>query len=189
MSVVAAANSLLKGWTVPARPSRPRQPGAAVTTLHLRGEITVENSIALFAEIQAAHDNSIELEIDSGGGNALCALALFESLILHPRSVGATIVGRASSGAATVVMGADRRRIAPSGRFMLHETRSSLEGATAEVLRSVLADLNTVDEMSAAIFVAATGQTPDRIVEWKREATTFDAPGAIAAGLAHEIIA
>lgn len=71
---------------------------------------------------------------------------------------------------------------------MLHETRASAADATVEALRSLLADLAKVDGMSVAIFAAATGQTPEQVAEWKREEATFDAPGAIAVGLAHSII-
>ena len=73
-------NPLLQGWAVPARPAQPRPFGAAVTRLALRGEITVETALPLFAAIQAARDDTIELEVDSGDGSAVCARALFELL-------------------------------------------------------------------------------------------------------------
>jgi hypothetical protein len=59
----------------------------------------------------------------------------------------------------------------------------------AQAVRSVLADLDTVDGMSAAIFTAATGHTPEQVAEWERNAMTFDAHEAIKAGLAHELTA
>lgn len=181
-------NSLLQGWTVPARPTQPRQPGRSETKLALVGEITVANAIPLFAAIRAAHGDTIKIEIDCGGGNALCALGLYELLIEHPYHVVADIVGAgARSGAALVAVGADHRRIAPGARFMLHRTRASLEDATAEVLRETLVDLDTVDGLSAAIFAAATGQTPEQVAAWEHKATTFRAHEAVAVGLAHEI--
>ena len=85
-------------------------------------------------------------------------------------------------------MGADLRRIAPGARIMLHQSRASLESATAEVLRSILADLDVVDRLVAAIFSHATRRTPECVAAWEQASTTFDAREAIAAGLAHEPI-
>lgn len=168
-------NPILDGWTPPARPISPRQPGADVTTLRLDGEITVEGAIELFAAIRAAHGNTIELEIDSGGGNALCALALYELLIMHPHHVAATITGRASSGAAIVAMGADQRRIVASGTVMVHRTRGP-DGWRQHV-----------DELAAGIFAEATGNPLHLTDAWQAVETTFSPADAVAAGLAHEI--
>lgn len=179
-------NSILQDWTVPSRPTDPRQPGAAITRLELLGSITVDASIPLFAAIRAAREDTIEITIDSGGGSAVCALALFELLISHPRRVVANIV-QASSGAAIVAMGADLRRVESGARILLHQTRASTTAATAEPLRSLLADLEALDDMSAVILAAATGHPPTRVAAWEREARTFDARAAIAAGLAHEV--
>ncbi len=166
-------NPILEGWPPPARPMSPRQPGADVTRLKLDGEITVEGSVALFAAIRAAHDNTIEIEIDSSGGNALCALALYELLITHRCHVMATIAGRASSGAAIVAMGADQRRIVASGTVMLHRTTGPEEWR------------DHVDQLAAGIFADATGQAQHLIDAWHTGETTFDADEAVAAGLAH----
>lgn len=179
---------LLEGWAPPARPSQLRPPGAGVTQLELCGEITVEAAIPLFRAIEAARDDTIEISIASGGGNALCALALFELLALHPCCVVATIE-RASSGAVLVALGADVRRVTAGARIMVHGTRASLQDATPDVLRATLADLDQVDAMSVAILADATGQPPERVAAWRRSATTFSAPRAVAFGFAHEIAA
>jgi hypothetical protein len=56
-------NPILNGWTLPSRPAQPRPPGAAVTRLDLKGEITVGNSISLFHAIRAASADGLELEM------------------------------------------------------------------------------------------------------------------------------
>lgn len=169
-------NPVLEGWTPPARPKTPRQSGADVTKLSLHGEITIEGSVALFAAIEAARCNTIEIEIDSGGGSALAALALYELLILHPRQVATTIVGRCSSGAAIVAMAGDRRCIVASGTVMLHLTTGPNEWR------------DHVDDLAARIFSDATGQ-PDHLVDaWHAGEATFNAAEAVTAGLAHEIL-
>lgn len=169
-------NPILDGWTPPARPIPPRQPGADVTRLSLRGEITVEASIALFGAIRGTRDNTIEIEIDSGGGNALCGLALFELLIMHPHHVAATVTGRASSAAAIAAMGADQRRIVASGTMMLHRTSGPDEWR------------RHVDELVAGIFAEATGNPQHLADAWRAGETTFSAAEAVAAGFAHEIL-
>lgn len=179
-------NPILKDWTPPARPTHPRPPGATVTRLALVGEIAIERSIELFAEIRAAAEDTIELHVDSGGGNALAAIALYELLTLHQHHVVANIVN-ASSGAVLVALGADVRRVAPGAWIMVHETRADLSSASADVLRSTLADLELFDGMALAILAAATGQAPERVADWRRATTKFSAHQAIAAGLAHEI--
>lgn len=180
-------NTLLGGFIVPPRPPQPRQPGAAVTRLQLAGEITVEAAIPLFHEIEASRDHSIEIDINSRGGNALCSFALFELLANHPHRVIANIF-QASSGAATVAMAGDTRRIARSGCILIHRTRATLQGATAEMVRSLLADLEYADAISAEIFTAATGRALEEVAAWRRKDATFDARDAIAAGLAHEFV-
>jgi ATP-dependent protease ClpP protease subunit len=179
-------NPILKDWSPPPRPAQLRPPGAAVTRLRLVGEITVEASIPLFHAIDAARGDSIEIAIDSGGGNALCATALFELLITYPLRVVA-IIERASSGAMLVALAADHRRIAPGARMMLHETRADLTNATADVLRSTVADLELFDSMAAEIIAAATGQPLKRVATWQRSTTTFTAAEAIEASIAHEV--
>lgn len=183
-----SSNHILHGWAVPPRPAQPRQPGAGAAFLELRGEITVEASIALFAAIEAARGDSIELTIASPGGSAVCAVALFEVLIGHPCRVVARMA-HAESGAALVAMGADLRRIDRSGRVMLHRTQhGSLEKANAETLRSCADNLDMIDRLAVEIFAAATSRPAAEIEAWERASTTFSAREALAAGLAHEVV-
>lgn len=178
-------NPILDGFAVPPRPAQPRMPGVSTARLDLIGDITVESALPLFRAISAARKDSIELDIDSRGGNALCSLALFELLITHPHRVVANIVGRASSGAAIVAMGADLRRIIRGGRVLLHATSVTLENATATELRSFLVDVEAIGAMTDEIFTAATGRAWDH----GEGQMIFDARAAIAAGLAHEFTA
>lgn len=144
-------NPILKDWTLPPRPSQPRQPGAAVTRLDLTGAIVVESALPLFAAIRAALEDSIEITIDSGGGSAVCALALFELLISHPRRVVANIV-QANSGAAIVAMGADLRRVAPGARILLHRTRASTEHAVvSRIFRTLVGGLLWLSDQCVAL--------------------------------------
>ena len=115
-------------------------------------------------------------------------MALCELLVLHPHRVVATIAGLASSGAAIVAMGADLRCIAPGARIMLHQARASVVDVTADELRPIVDDLDTVDRLAAAIFSQANGRTPECVAAWEQASMTFDAREAIAAGLAHEPI-
>lgn len=163
---------------LPPRPARRRAPGASITRLSLLGEITVESAIPLFKAIKGAGPNTIVLEIASVGGNATCAVALYELLILHPRRVVADVIGTASSAAGLVAMGADRRRIVPHGTFMLHKTTAGSASGRRHF-----------DAVALAILTAATGQPPDLIDLWEHAETTFTADEAVKAGLAHEVVA
>ena len=60
--------------------------------------------------------------------------------------------------------------------------------ALLATLRDLLADLDAIDDMFAAIFAAATGQAPEQVAAWERLETTFASTAAVAVGLAHSIV-
>lgn len=170
-------NPLLVGWTIPPRPRRPRPPGARVSRIDLIGPITAESAVAIFHAIDAAAGDTITMVVDSEGGAAIPALGIFDALIRRRHRVVADIVGRASSAAATAAMGADRRRIAPRGSFMLHGTAGGPEEWRAHF-----------DSVADQIVAAATGQRLDVVEAWRATGWTFNAAEALRAGLAHHLM-
>lgn len=62
----------------------------------------------------------IEIEIDSIGGNAQEAIAIYEGLVKHPARVTVTAGKECSSAATIILMAGDRREAYPYSKLLVH---------------------------------------------------------------------
>ena len=96
-----------------------RPEGIGVLQLTVDREIDAElaDTVSRYSASCPAH--SIEIAVDTEGGDWASSLAIFSSLKNHGRRVTARIQ-RASSGGALIIMAADVRILDPSGHIFLH---------------------------------------------------------------------
>lgn len=105
---------------------------------------------------------TINLHINSPGGDVFDGIAIYNMLKSHPASVVVDIDGLAASIASVVAMSGDEVRIAANGMMMIHDAwafavgNSSDMRKTAEMLDKV--DLNIVDT-----YVKKSGSDSDKI--------------------------
>lgn len=137
----------------------------------------------LIAELDGVAD--VTLNLDCIGGDAVTALAIYESL--KDRTSLATIT-LAASAAVIIALAARRRLITPDGRFMVHKSRSVVFN-TAAGLRAAADLIDACDEKHLAILQERTGRSNDEVRQLLSGPDVwFTAGEAVAAGLCHEII-
>jgi len=153
-----------------------RPAGVGVLRLDVTAEIDAAMADMVSRAAAAYPGFSIEVAIDTIGGDWNASCAIFTSLKNHARHVTAFIT-MAASGGALVAMGADLRQLHPAGHFFLHRPQGNLPEARIDELANVKATL-----MAGRCRVPAA-----RIRRWMDEATTIDARRALSYGLVDEV--
>ena len=143
-------------------------------------------------ELTNCHENAVdtlEIEIHSPGGSVLDGYTLYTA-IKEMRARGvyvtATINSLAASMASVIAMAADKIRMVPQGRMMIHDVQTGIRGNAQELRKQ--ADL--IDGMSdeiAAIYAARTGKEVTAMRGKMKEETWMNATVALADGFIDEV--
>lgn len=130
---------------------------------------------------------TINLHINSPGGDVFEARAIKTALEGHPARVVAHVDGLAASAASFLMLAADEVRIAKGAFVMIHNAWTYAYGDARE-LRST-ADL--LDKITGAIaddYAGKTKATLEEIRAWMDAETWFDAEEAVEKGFADSVI-
>lgn len=125
------------------------------------GRIHAEDVVR--AIMEAERDGlALDVHINSVGGEIYPALSIFNALRASRASITIYIDCLAAS-AASVIASCDRPvQIADNGRLMIHSVRGGAFG-TAQTLRTVLAELESLEEVLCGIYARRTGRTAEEI--------------------------
>jgi ATP-dependent protease ClpP protease subunit len=143
-----------------------------------------EVSAALLA-LDASVD-TIELRINSPGGDAFEAMAIINALRAHKATVVAVVDSLAASAAADIAVSADRLIMADNAQLMIHRSWG-LELGTAEDLTMYAGMLTNLDNAQADLMVAKAGGTREEWLAAMTPGTWYSAEQAKEAGLADEV--
>lgn len=121
---------------------------------------------------------TINLRINSYGGEVFDGVAIYTQLKNHPARVIAHIDGVAASIASVIAMAGDEIRIAEAGFIMIHNASGGVFGE-AKDMRKVADLLDTVTATIADIYEARTGQTMEAIRSYMDEETWFTSAEAV----------
>lgn len=149
------------------------------------------------SELTGITSSIIDLHISSEGGEVFDGIAIYEALKQHSARVVVNIDSLAASAASFIAMAGDEIRIGRNARMMIHD--AAMGGAYAsgnakdmrEFAANVLEMADLLDDMSlniADIYAQRAGGTA---TEWRarmQAETWYDAPSAVAAGLADGVI-
>ena len=127
--------------------------------------------------------STINLRINSPGGDVFAARAMKTALEAHGAKIVAHIDGLAASAASFLMLAADDIVIAPGAFVMIHDPWTLAVGNAADMRKS--ADL--LDKIGGAIaadYVGRTGKAGDEVRAWMAAETWFDADEAIDTGFA-----
>jgi ATP-dependent protease ClpP protease subunit len=154
-------------------------------TVWIMDEITPWGSGARkFSEEVASLDvDTIELHLNSPGGNFAEGIAIMNMLRDHKATVTAQIDGLAASAATIVAMGADQIVAKAGSQMMIHEGSGLVYGPMADMLKMAQV-LEKTNAQMAEIYADRAGGTP---AEWRAamaEETWYTAAEAVDAGLA-----
>nr|DAU25748.1 MAG TPA: Putative ATP dependent Clp protease [Caudoviricetes sp.] len=140
----------------------------------------------LAEEIRAVTAPEIHVYINSYGGEAAAALAIYNALTRHKANIVTYCDGFACSAASVVFMAGDRRVMYDASLLMIHNVWTVAEG-NAQALRKQAEDLEAVNQASVQIYAARTGISQEKIRRMMDEETWISPEEALLWGFATEI--
>ncbi|MEM9617081.1 MAG: head maturation protease, ClpP-related [Pseudomonadota bacterium] len=158
-------------------------------------ELTIYDDIG-FGGVTGAHvsravsnmksANSLDLRINSPGGDVFEGVAIYEALQRFNGRIVAHIDGLAASAASFIAMAADEIRIAPMGFVMVHEAHGAVLGRSTD-MRKAAETLDKISNRIAETYAARTGLSHAEAIALMNAETWFDADEAIATGFADKL--
>jgi ATP-dependent Clp protease protease subunit len=167
---------------------------AGTGTIHLYGLIGGDFFSEGITAAQFAKDlkamggvSTINLRINSEGGDVFQAKAMHALLAAHPARIVVHVDGLAGSAASFLAMVGDEIRIAEGGFFMVHNALTGTVGNAAE--HRTKADLlDAVDETIVSTYAARTKLHPTVVRSLMAEETWLNAASSIKHGFADLIV-
>jgi len=130
--------------------------------------------------------NTINLRINSPGGDVFDGLAIYNQLKAHPARVVVDVDGLAASIASVIAMAGDEVRMASNSMMMIHNPHGMAIGDSGEMQR-VAALLNQVKGTLSDTYAARTKQSRDALNAWMDDETWMTADTAVQYGFADSI--
>lgn len=130
---------------------------------------------------------SIDVRINSYGGDVFDGLAIYRQLADHKARVVVHIDGVAASIASVIAMAGDEINIAAPAFLMIHNAWGMAVGGP-EDMRSVADRLEAVSGAIADVYAARTGKSADDIKSLMDEETWFTASEALDAGFVTNVV-
>jgi ATP-dependent Clp protease, protease subunit len=130
--------------------------------------------------------NTINLHINSPGGDVFDGLAIYNQLKSHPARVVVDVDGLAASIASVIAMAGDEIRMASNAMMMIHNPHGMAVGDSTEMQR-VAALLGQVKGSLASTYAARTGQKAAQLDAWMDDETWMSAETAVQYGFADVI--
>lgn len=161
---------------------------AGVVDLYLFDEIGCWGTSAqdLVDQLKPIAARTINVNINSPGGECFDGLAIYNLLKAHPAQVHVMIHGLAASAASFIAQAGDKITIARNGMMMIHDASGLCWGNATDMQE--MADL--LDKLSANladIYSQRAGGTAEQWREAMRAETWYTGAEAVAAGLADEM--
>ncbi len=168
--------------------------GSATPELYLYGPIGGDyfgdglSAAQVVKDINAlGKKKEIAVRIDSPGGSAFEGLNIYNALIRNPATITVYIDALAASIASIIAMAGATIRIADNAMMMLHEPYGGVFGTAADMRKQA----DVVDKMREnllGIYSNRAQQKPDKVSDWMRAETWFNASEALQAGLVTDIV-
>lgn len=129
---------------------------------------------------------SINLNINSPGGDAWDGFAIYNALVMHPANVTAHITGIAASAASFIAMAGDTIIAHRPSQMMIHDASGLCFGNAADMTETA-AILDQLSNEIAAVYARRAGGTVDDWRELMRAETWYGPDSALAVGLVNSI--
>lgn len=171
-----------------------------MTKIHVKGTIISDNMQRVYdwIGIEATspskvlnalptNNSSIEVIINSGGGDVFAGSEIFTMLKEYQGESVSKIVGLAASAASVIAMGTDKTLISPTAQMMVHNVSTYGGGDyrdfehTAEVLKSA-------NQSIANAYKSKTGKSDEELKELMDKETWFNSESAVIHGFADEVM-
>lgn len=132
--------------------------------------------------------NTIDLHINSPGGDVYEAIAIMNSLRQHDARVVTTVDGLAASSAGFIAVGAsDELIMADNSEIMAHLPWALVIGDSGD-MRRMADDLDRIGKNIASIFADRTNSSVDDWIQVLVDETWWSAQEAVDAGIADKVL-
>ena len=134
-------------------------------------------------------DAQITIYFNSPGGEVASGLAIYDVMQAVSCPIRTVCLGNAASAAALLFISGDEREMLPHARVMIHDPLiPGGVGGSALQIRTISENLLRTREITAEIIAGHTGRPIDEIYEATSRDSWFEAPDAVAYGLADRVI-
>lgn len=130
--------------------------------------------------------DTIQLHINSPGGDVFDGLAIYRLLVDHKAKVVVHIDGLAASIASVIAMAGSEIHMSESGFLMIHQAWAIAMGS-ADDMRTMADILEKTSASLRDVYVARTGKTIEQMDAWMDAETWFSAQDALANGFVTDI--
>ena len=137
-------------------------------------------------DLAAVKAPTINLRINSPGGDVFDARAIATAIAGHPSRVVAWVDGLAASAASYIALAADEVVMATGSFLMIHRAWTVAAG-TAEDLLQTAGVLEKIDATLAEEYAQITGASLDQVNSWLTTETWFTADEAVQNGFADRV--
>lgn len=158
----------------------------AVIYLHDEIGYWGRTSAEFVEELRGHRGKPLRVHINSPGGDVFDALAIYNALAAHPKTVTTHIDALAASAASFIALAGDKVMIESNAMIMVHDAHG-LGVGNAEELREYAALLGQCSDLIAGIYAEKAGGT---VAEWRQVMAKdrwYGAEEALNVGLVDEI--
>lgn len=141
----------------------------------------------LIDELQALQVSTIELHLNTPGGEVFDGIAIHNALKNHPATINVTVDALAASIGTIIAMAGDTITMAAGSQMMIHEASAFCAGNAVD-MRTLADLLDKVSDNLADFYAARAGGTRE---EWRARMlaeTWYLAGEAVEAGLADKVV-
>ena len=139
-------------------------------------------------ELLAIDSKTIELHVNSPGGDVFDGIAIMNALADHPATVNVMVDGLAASAASYIALAGDTVRMNRASQMMIHDAAGMCWGNAAD-MESMKALLDRISDTIAELYSAKAGGTVEEWRDLMRAETWYSAAEAVEAKLADEAVA
>lgn len=145
------------------------------------------DSFQIAKEINGLDVDTINVFINSYGGEVAEALAIYSALKRHSASVHTYCDGFACSAATIIFCAGDVRTMGSIALLMIHNCMSYIGYANSEEMRKAAEDNDKINQSSINAYLTVTSLSEEKITELMDNATWLTAKEALDYGFATEI--
>lgn len=162
---------------------------AGVTVVRIYDEIGYWGVTAdQFArDLDAVTTDTIEVQINSPGGDVFDGIAIYNTLRTHPANVVTRVDGIAASAASVISQAGDHRLMVEASQMMIHEAWGVAVGS-ADELRSFADLIDQQSDVLASIYASRSGGEVAKFRELMSAETWLTDQAAVDLGLADEVM-
>lgn len=131
--------------------------------------------------------STINVRINSPGGDVFDGLAIYNSLKAHPATINTFVDGWAASAASFIMLAGDTVSMAENSMAMIHKAWGIGVG-NADDMTALAGVLSKIDGQIAGMYAAKTGKTPDECLASMAAETWFTASEAKTFGLIDQVV-